>query len=138
LFFIRIVIGKNTLAFELPDWLIFIIKVMIKTKFVCFIVIFGILSHPIHSQTDSLRNGKVKSYKLYYSSDLDMVLRVEHWAGWHLCLFKQLGGSINYKLNILKNKNVPAIITMTETAFCSQRLFKFNFSNPGKGVFNLQ
>jgi len=68
LFFIRIVIGKNTLAFELPDWLIFIIKVMIKTKFVCFIVIFGILSHPIHSQTDSLRNGKVKSYKLYYSS----------------------------------------------------------------------
>ena len=81
---------------------------MRKAKFIYLIALFGILSNTIYSQTDSLGNDKVISFKLYTGfgggfgskgSTFGQSLTFVSSNSW--------GGSISYKTNILKNKNVP-------------------------------
>ncbi len=81
---------------------------MRKTKFLFLIAIFGILSSPIHSQTDRLENSEIKSFKLYYSSGIGFGTRGGTFGlGGIFVSSVNWGVSFGYKLNILKNKNVP-------------------------------
>jgi hypothetical protein len=78
------------------------------TRFIYLIGLSVILSNQIFSQTDSLTNAKAQSFMLYYNSGFGIGTRGGTFGlGFTFISLNNLGGSISYKLNILKNKNVP-------------------------------
>jgi hypothetical protein len=79
-----------------------------KVKFICLVALFNLLANTIYSQTDSLGNYEIISFKLYTGfgggfgskgSTFGQSVTFVSSDSW--------GGSISYKTNILKNKNVP-------------------------------
>jgi hypothetical protein len=81
---------------------------MRKRKFIYLIAMLGILSCPIHSQTDSLRNDKVLSHILYYSSGLGFGTQgITFGLGGTFVSSNNWGGGISYKTNFLKSRYLP-------------------------------